>query len=87
MGSVSDSTTLWSAHKAFIRGIIIQLCSQAKWRKMQRINQITKELAEADSLDQTNPSQAALRKLLALCLELRSLLLDSFERNFCRPKD
>lgn len=79
--SVSDPTTVWLAHKAYIRGILIQMCSRAKKTKSHRIEQITSTLDALHSANSTNPTQAALKQILSLRLELKSLLLDTYEKS------
>lgn len=49
MGSVSESATLWTAYKAFSRGVLIQMGTQAKKRRSQQFNQITNYIKFLDS--------------------------------------
>lgn len=81
MGSVSDSATLWNAHKAFSRGLLIQLCTQTKKKMAQQINQLVNDIKHAESQSQSHPYKTLKTKLLSLRQELRALLPDSFEKH------
>lgn len=50
-GSVSDPTTLWLAHKAFMCGIFIKLGSRARRERMQHIKALTKEIYKIKTLN------------------------------------
>lgn len=42
--SVQNPFMLWNAHKAFIRGIFIQLGSRAKRQRQKCLDELTKEI-------------------------------------------
>lgn len=85
-GSVSDNITLWNAHKAFIRGIIIQLTAREKRRRSQRLDNITSTIKKLDEQNQTTPDPKLKDKLTLLRQDLRNILLDSYNNIQTRYK-
>lgn len=81
VGSVDRTTTLWMAHKAFIGGVLTKMGSHAKKRRTQRIDEVLSQVESTESLNKITPSHSLNLKLLALRQELRSLLLETFEKN------
>lgn len=55
--SVADSFTVWNAHKAFIRGILIYLGARARRRKQQHIQDIVLKIGELENQNKMQPSQ------------------------------
>lgn len=81
LGSVSESATLWCAHKAFSRGLLIQLTHRANRRRTQHLDTLTVEIKKLETQNQNNPSRDLKQKLMILRQELRSHLLDTYDRN------
>lgn len=75
-GSTSNNTILWNAHKAFIRGIIIQLSAREKRRRSQYLDTLTSTIKTLDEQNQNNPDPKIKEKLVLLRQELRNVLLD-----------
>lgn len=61
-GSVQDNTTLWNAHKAFIRGILIQIGARERRRRSQRLNLLTSTIKSLETQNQSTPDQALKKK-------------------------
>ncbi|XP_077341365.1 vomeronasal type-2 receptor 26-like [Lithobates pipiens] len=86
VGSVSDSATLWGAHKTFCRGILIQLNAQARKRRTQQLDTLTADIKALDALNQLRPTPQLKQKLLTLRQELRAVLLDVYEKQYHKLK-
>lgn len=78
-GSVGDPVTVWNAHKAVIRGIVMKLSSVCKKKRTQQIDTLTSQIATLESQHKTNPDPNTQAQLLTLRRDLRSLLLHSYE--------
>lgn len=74
-GSVADPMVVWNTHKAYIRGVLIQLGSQAKKERTQSIDTITAAIKKADDQNKINPSPQLVSELFNLRHKLCSLLL------------
>lgn len=73
---MADPFMVWNPHKAFIRGVLIQLGSQEKKRRLQHLDSIISSIK-----DLKTQNQSILKtKLVTLRQELTSLLLEIFER-------
>ena len=71
-------------HKAFIRGILIQIGARERRRRTQHLDSLTAEIKSLENLNQTQPDRALKHKLGLLRQELRSHLLDSYEKAHTR---
>lgn len=80
VGSVPDHSMVWSAHKAFVRGVLMQMNSHMKKERMQCLETITANMSELENINKISPKAIHSVKLLSLRQELRTLLLDSFEK-------
>lgn len=78
--SVQDQFALWNAHKAYIRGIFIQLGARAKRQQQQHIKELTDKIFLLESCNKQKPSHPISQQLTQLCYDLRLLLLENFER-------
>lgn len=79
MGSVSDPAVLWNAHKSFIRGLFIQLGSQARKKRNKKFDDITKKFNDMDLTNKNKPSLTLQSEIFRLRHELRSMLLESYD--------
>lgn len=61
-GSVPYSSTLWMAHKAFMRGILIQLSSLAKKRRRQGLDELTTEISNINTQKKLKPTHDLKKK-------------------------
>lgn len=86
IGSVSESSTLWSAHKAFSRGILLQLLHKTNRQRTRHIDTLTDQIKQLESQNQTSPSHDLNRKLLTLRQELRSHLLVKYKNNLKKSR-
>lgn len=77
--SVSDTSILWASHKAFMRGIFIQLGARDRRRRRQRVDELLKDIQSTDTLNKQQPHPDHKSKLIKLRLELRLLLLEKFD--------
>lgn len=80
-GTASNNTILWNAHKAFIRGIIIQLSAREKRKISQHLDTFTTHIKTLENQNQTNADPALKADLLCLSQELSVHLLESFEKS------
>lgn len=80
--SVSNATTLWCAHKAFIRGIILQFCSREKRRTQTFFwDCILSEIRSLESLNKQTADASVAVKLSKLGSDLRLMLLEQYEKH------
>lgn len=80
-GSVPHLSTLWMVHKAFIRGILIQMSSLAKKMRTQHLDELTTDISNSELQNKNNPTHKLEIKLLALRQELGALLLCRIHTN------
>lgn len=79
--SVQDQFILWNSHKAYIRGIFIQLGAKAKRQQQQRVKELTDKIYLLETRNKQNTSPILSQQLTQLRNDLRLLLLESFERS------
>lgn len=84
--STSSATILWCAHKAFIRGIFMQLAAREKKRREQKLSHLLTELGRADSAFKSNPNQLTESTLKDLRSQLRLLYLHKYDYNLAKMK-
>lgn len=82
--SVSSPSTLWCAHKAFIKGLLLQLSSHVKKQRTQKLEILLSKIKQ--SLNKANPDTETMHKLFKLRLELRLLLLEQFDKHLASLK-
>lgn len=80
-GSVLNPFMLWNAHKAFMRGIGIQMGMRAMRQRQKRLTDLIKEILIIDTQNKLNTSRTLSQKLLQLRYDLRLLLLENFEKS------
>lgn len=78
-GSVPYPAVAWSAHKAYMRGMLIKLSSYRKRQRMQRIDELTAQIVALETRHKSDPQDSQTNQLLSLRQELKTLLLDSYE--------
>lgn len=78
-GSVSDPNMVWSAHKAYLIGILMKISSVHKRKRTQHIDEITSQIAILETQHKSNPQTHQPDQLLSLRQELCTLLLHSFD--------
>lgn len=85
-GSVQDPFILWNVHKAYMRGILIQLGAKAKRQRQKRLAELTENISilEAQNKNITTPTLSKQRSQLRQ--DLRLMLLDNFEKSSRRLK-
>lgn len=54
MSSVSNPAALWTAHKAFIHGALIQLNAQAKHQRTQQLTELLDKIGRLETINKTN---------------------------------
>lgn len=82
--STSSPTLLWCTHKAYIRGLLIQLTAKNKKIREEKISKLLSDLQQADVAFKTNPSpqtEAALKKLRD---DFRLLYLHKYDYNLAK---
>lgn len=80
LDTVSNPFTVWCAHKAFIRGILIQLCSRIKRQRSSQFEKLLGEIRILESTNKKNPSQSTCATLSKLRTDLRSLLIERHDK-------
>lgn len=78
-GSVSDPGVVWSAHKAFMREMLIKLSSFHKKKRTHCLDELMSQIATLELKLKANPQAPQTNQLLSLKQELKTLLLHSFE--------
>lgn len=73
--------SLWSAHKAVIRGKIIQLSSRLKCKRQSEVLKLEKEFKEFSSSHKQNPTPTTLTNLESTRLALNLALTSSAEKH------
>lgn len=68
------------AHKAFLRGIFIQMGGRIKRQRQQRLNKLTKKISDLETQNKHKPSPTLSLKLTALRSDLRLHLLENVEK-------
>lgn len=84
--SVQNHFTLWNAHKAFIRGIFIQLGARARRQRQKKLQNITDEIFCLETKNKQQSSPLVSKRLHQLRNDLRLLLLEDFEKKTKRLK-
>lgn len=72
--SVSHPSTIWSAHKAYIRGTIIKLSYQAKRQRTQQLTELLDNITKLELINKTNPTPTISDKIFQARNYLRSFL-------------
>lgn len=83
--SVSEFT-VWSAHKAYMRGVLIQLSSRLKKDKSKNMQDLLSTIRRLETLQRTAPTRATHEELCAARLGLRQHLLSDYEYQLKRSK-
>lgn len=71
----------WCAHKAYIRGIILLLCSRFRRQRTKKLNQLLSEIKQLESQNKLSLDTVLMHKLSKLWFELRLLLIDQFDKH------
>lgn len=85
-GTVSSITTVWNTHKAFIRRIIMQVGARERRKRSQCLDTLTSSIKLLETQNQISPDPALKTELNRLRQELRTHLLDTFEKAQTRFK-
>lgn len=67
---------LWNAHKAYMRGICIQMGARFKRQRQRRITELTNQIFDLETLNKQKASLALSRQITNLRYDLRFLLLE-----------
>lgn len=84
--SVSSPTTVWCAHKAFIRGILMKLTARQKRIREQKLTKLVADLQIADANFKAHPSPLNEKTLNSLRTELRLLYLHQYDHHLAKMK-
>ncbi|XP_066462242.1 vomeronasal type-2 receptor 26-like [Eleutherodactylus coqui] len=79
-------TTVWNAHKAYIRGILIKISAKHKRDKEKHLNDILTQITKTESRLQNIQSDELHKQLLDLRHTLRTLLIDNFDKTIKNTK-
>lgn len=79
-------SVLWCAHKAYIRGVLLQIASREKKAKQTALNSLLDEIAATDNLFKSNPSTTLQEKLKSLRSKLRTAYLSQYEQRLSKLK-
>lgn len=80
--SVSDPSVLWCAHKAYIRGILLQLSSWVKRQRTQKLEHLLKEIKLLEVQNKTSSDTVLAHKLTTLRSELRLFFFEQSDKHF-----
>lgn len=78
--SVSNPFSLWNAHKAFVRGILIQQGARVRRMRQQHTTRIINQIDLLEKQNMINTSTSLIDQITKLRTELRLLLLEDFEK-------
>lgn len=84
--SVSDPWCIWGAHKAYMRGICIQLNSKIKKQYNLKLSQILAQIHDLETRNKIKPDPKTTDDLTNLRTELRSALMEQNDIQFRRLK-
>lgn len=84
--SVSSPAVLWCAHKAFIRGILLQLNSREKKKRQLALTNLLQELRNADKEAKSNPSPITKSTFLSIQNKLRVFYLQDYNYSLNKLK-
>lgn len=76
----------WDAHKAIVRGVLINLASQAKREQIRNVSTITEELHLLSTQHKQNPTPAALHRINLLGTDLTQIMSDKASFALTRTK-
>lgn len=78
---MSNPFTLWCAHKAYIRGIILQTCSREKRQRTQKIDNLLEDIKTLESQNKNVVDIALANQLAKLCSDLRLILIKQYGKH------
>lgn len=84
--SVENPFTLWNAHKAYMRGILIQIGAREKKRRNAHIDSILKNIHILGEQNKQKPNATLTQKLSALRDDLRNSLSQQYDYHLRRLK-
>lgn len=84
--SVNSPVLLWCTHKAYIRGLLIQVTARAKRKRVEKLKDILAELQSTEKIFKTNPTPQIQDKLRDLRNQLRLIYLHKFDFNLAKLK-
>lgn len=84
--SVPKGFTLWNAHKAYIRGILIQISSKWKKDRNRTLNELFHTIERLENIMKHAPSMTHHKELLDARLSLRQHLMADFESQLKKSK-
>lgn len=84
--STDNHFTLWNAHKAYIRGILIQIFSRLKKVKTQVLDDLFHQIKLLEGKMQASPTASLHKDLLDARLALRQHLINEYENQLKRTK-
>lgn len=71
-----SSSALWETLKAYIRGQIISFVSNVRRQNRKRLDELTKRIAQLDSLYATSPTPDLYKERLSMHSEFNTLTTD-----------
>lgn len=80
-GSVKNQFTLWNGHKAYMRGVFIQISARKKRYRSQQLNYRLQLIHDLDTQNKTCFNHKMPSYLTQLCLDLRRLLIEPYDRH------
>lgn len=80
----TSPTLLWCTHKAYIRGLFIQLAAKQKRLRDQKLSQLLADIRTADKAFKDNPSDSTKYALKDLQTKLRALYLHKYDYNLAK---
>lgn len=81
----TNAFTLWNSHKAYMRGVLIQLSSRLKRERCQKMNELLQNIKTLETKQQLSPSQENHKTLLISRLDLRQHLMGDYEFQLNEP--
>lgn len=81
-----EASTLWNAHKAYMRGVLIQLSSRVKRGKSQKVDTLLQRIKSLEVQQQSSPNSSTHRDLFKARAELRTQLMDEYEYQVKKTK-
>lgn len=81
-----SATTLWNAHKAYMRGVLIQLSSRLKREKNQTMSDLLHHIRTLELKQQSSSLQSTHSDLFEARLKLRTHLMGEYEYQLKRTK-
>lgn len=84
MPTASNPSTLWTAHKAFVRGVLIQLNAQTRRQRIQQLTELLNKIEHLKKINKVSPTHFNSDKIFMARNDLKTFLNDKHAKSLLK---